>query len=577
MTEQTTPEVAGDGPALRKIKGPRGWDVAQAVAEHEGVCVRPLAMRQSDPTTGRSRVVPVACGATREAVCPSCARRNRRLRSDQCMQGWHLEAEPVIERRAPDREQTALMGYRAQLVTLGREALAAGKADDVDDVQEALADVDAQLAESGVTGRLPGVEPVPARRVRSTRRRADAPDLPRRRVESRTVGQVYAGRYRPSMFVTLTLGSYGPVHSARRRGGRIARCGCGRTHTPDAAILGTPVDPDDYDYRRAARDAVHFSKLVDRFWQNLRRAVGFDAQYFAAVESQRRLVPHLHAAIRGALPRALLRQVAAGTYQHVWWPKHGDPVYGGDRMPVWVPEVAAWCDPDTRQPLPTFEESLPGPDADGDQAAHVVRFGEQIDARGMLGGTDETRHHARYLTKYLTKSIGETYADASEAHRRHADRMLAELAITPCSPRCAVWLLHGIAPRGAGSRTRPGTCKGNAHKRHALGVAGRRVLVSRKWTGKTLADHAADRQSHVRGMLHAAGLVPPESSGQSSATGRLVCEPVPPGDPDVPPRAVLLLEAVATRRRWRQQYEQAQAVLAGVGAPGGRAGDGGGP
>jgi hypothetical protein len=76
-------------------------------------------------------------------------------------------------------------------------------------------------------------------------------DLPRRRVEPRTVGRVYAGRFRPSLFVTATLGSYGPVRSD-----------------------GTPVDPDQYDYRRAARDAVHFSRLVDRFVQNLRRFVG---------------------------------------------------------------------------------------------------------------------------------------------------------------------------------------------------------------------------------------------------------------------------------------------------------------
>ena len=37
---------------------------------------------------------------------------------------------------------------------------------------------------------------------------------------------------------------------------------------------------------RAARDALHFSKLVDRFVQNLRRVVGYDVQYFATVEPQ---------------------------------------------------------------------------------------------------------------------------------------------------------------------------------------------------------------------------------------------------------------------------------------------------
>jgi hypothetical protein len=39
---------------------------------------------------------------------------------------------------------------------------------------------------------------------------------------------------------------------------------------------GTPVHPDRYDYRRAAWDAVHFPRLLDRFWQDLRRAVGWN-------------------------------------------------------------------------------------------------------------------------------------------------------------------------------------------------------------------------------------------------------------------------------------------------------------
>jgi hypothetical protein len=31
-----------------------------------------------------------------------------------------------------------------------------------------------------------------------------------------------------------------------------------------------------YDYTRAARDALHFAALFDRFIQNLRRYVGYD-------------------------------------------------------------------------------------------------------------------------------------------------------------------------------------------------------------------------------------------------------------------------------------------------------------
>ncbi len=99
--------------------------------------------------------------------------------------------------------------------------------------------------------------------------------------EDRTVGKVFPapdGReYRPSMFLTLTLPSYGKILSGFG--------GAGRSRS--------------YDYRRAALDALHFPKLVDRFWQNLSRCAGYKVQYFAAVEPQSGLAPHLHAALRG--------------------------------------------------------------------------------------------------------------------------------------------------------------------------------------------------------------------------------------------------------------------------------------
>ena len=74
---------------------------------------------------------------------------------------------------------------------------------------------------------------------------------------------------------------------------------------------GTPADPGSYDYTRAARDALHFAALFDRFIQNLRRYTGYDVQYFAAIEPQRRLAPHVHPAIRGTNTRTELRQVLA--------------------------------------------------------------------------------------------------------------------------------------------------------------------------------------------------------------------------------------------------------------------------
>lgn len=57
----------------------------------------------------------------------------------------------------------------------------------------------------------------------------------------------------------------------------------------------------------------------------------------------------------------------------------------------------------------------------------------------------------------------------------------------PCSPTCANWLRDGVQPEGAKAGQQPGYCRGKAHRHQTLGFGGRRVLVSRKWSGKTLA------------------------------------------------------------------------------------------
>jgi hypothetical protein len=161
------------------------------------------------------------------------------------------------------------------------------------------------------------------------------------------------------------------------------------------------------------------------------------------------------------------------------------------------------------------------------------------------------------MTKYLTKSIGQTAGldeHATDAHRDHAHRLHAELRVTPCSPRCPVWLLYGIQPHGARHSMTPGRCKGKAHKPEHLGIAGRRVLVSRKWSNKTLDDHRAERGEFVRQLLEQAGIQP----AHGPEDGPYVWERPGPADPDVPPRPVLLLRAVAERQRWKAEYTAAQ-------------------
>ncbi|MGO1057482.1 replication initiator, partial [Crossiella sp. CA198] len=103
-----------------------------------------------------------------------------------------------------------------------------------------------------------------------------------------------------------------------------------------------------------------------------------------------------------------------------------------------------------------------------------------------------------------------------------------------------------------------------AHRRSTLGLPGRRVLVSRKWSGKSLADHRHDRTQFVRQLLVDVGITPDTDRDN---TASVVWQKVAPGDPDVPPRAHLLMHAVAERLRWKAQYKTALLAASGGDPP----------
>jgi hypothetical protein len=518
-----------------KVRPPLAREVVKAVAIEHGVCIRPVAMRRTDLATGQTEIVNLPCGHTLASVCPPCAERKRKIRATQCREGWHLETEPSIVRADPDVEQRWWMEKRAEVQVQAEQAESAGQ--DATELRELVTEINAEITRTGVVGKLP--TETPDRPKRSTRRRQDVPDLPRRPVSSRTVGKVYMApdgkTFRPSLFVTLTLDSYGKVKTD-----------------------GTPVHPATYDYRRAARDALHFSKLVDRFVQNLRRFVGYDVQYFAAVEPQRRLAPHLHMAIRGTISRAELKQVAAATYTQVWWPPTDTVVYSGSRLPFWDARAKAYLDPETREPLTTWDEALKTLDDEEAEPLHVGRFGRQVDAKGIMAGSQDSSRCIGYITKYLVKDIAECHEQGTPAQADHADRLLDALRYEPCSPACANWLRYGVQPKAAKTGLTPGYCKNKAHRREYLGYAGRRVLVSRKWSGKTMADHKADRKNWVLARLAEAGV---SATGHPTEPGRYAWELAPPDDPDVKPVEQRLLAAIAERIDMRRQLDQARTTL----------------
>jgi hypothetical protein len=511
---------------------PLARDAIRKIAESSGGCLRPIQLRRTDSQTGEVTQVMVPCGATLARICPPCAERAKLLRAVQCREGWHLEAEPDLGPPGPDESQEFWLTLRCEAQLRGDRAVARGE--ETAELDALLGELDVKITRAGIRGTVTTspsdrTDGTPrTRRVRSTRRRQDAPPLPKSSVSPRTVGRVFTApngkSYRPSMFLTLTCDSYGKVNGD-----------------------GTPVDPDSYDYIRAARDALHFSALVDRFIQNLRRVLGYDAQYFGAVEPQKRLAPHLHMAIRGAIPRAVVRQVIAATYRQVWWPSTDMVRYAGDELPVWDEYGCTYVDPHTGEVLTTWDQALDsiGPQ---DDPWHVARFGRKFHAEGVLAGSKDANKCIGYMTKYITKNVADCHAPETDAQRAHMSRLAEALWFEPCSPTCANWLRYGVQPKNARPGLRPGACKGKAHRPEHLGYAGRRVLTSRKWSGKTLADHRGDRKAWLVEIL---GLEAPDPD-------RYAWHVVTPSDHDYLPPDKRLLHVVADRARWQTALDEAR-------------------
>ncbi|MFD4404371.1 replication initiator [Nocardia sp. NPDC058499] len=506
-------------------------DVAEATAEKVGVCTRPLIMKVFDPVAGRNNYVGVPCKATLESVCKPCATRNRFLRITQCREGWHMETEPEVEPQEPTETQIDLLTARSDLFGTYQQAKQDGDAEMMAAVRDVVAELDDEMKESGFRGRLPDLDrESKERRKRSTRRRQDAPNLPRRKVSKHTIGQQFAGKFRPSMFVTLTLPSYGQVQSD-----------------------GSPRTAGTYDYQRAARDIVFFAQLVDRWIQNLRRVVGYNVQYWGTVEPQRRGAPHLHVALRGAISHKIIQQVTAATYFQVWWPRFDpeDEIYPADVVPVWDPQQTTFVDPDSGAALLGFDDAIDVLGGMDEWApAHVTRFGEQVDSKGILGGTEEATRHIGYMTKYLTKSINEVLEPETQRAADHYERLHAELQHIPCSKNCPVWLRFGIVPLGATEKTVPGRCRGRCHRRDLLGIPGKRTPNSRQWSGKTLPDHQADRVNFVRQLLAEYGIEKPDNPNLRYSL-------VKPGDKNCPPRDHIIMASIVQRIAWRAEYNRA--------------------
>ncbi|MEU2334797.1 replication initiator [Streptomyces sp. NPDC013172] len=193
------------------------------------------------------------------------------------------------------------------------------------------------------------------------------------------------------VFATLTAPSYGPVHGRHASGS--AHCRCGRTHTKGDPLLGTPLDPERYDYTGAVLWNAHSPALWARFMLHLRRTIAAAADipqrllhkvahvsYAKVAEYQQRGLIHFHAVIRLDGP--------AGSYT-------APPAWATPELLADAIRIAATC------------AHLDGPIINGRN--HSFAFGKQIDVRiirstAFQAGTTITEDKvAGYVAKYATK------------------------------------------------------------------------------------------------------------------------------------------------------------------------------
>ncbi|MFF2351860.1 replication initiator [Kitasatospora sp. NPDC058115] len=223
----------------------------------------------------------------------------------------------------------------------------------------------------------------------------------------------------PRVFATLTAPGFGPVHNQPG----TTPCACGTRHADGDPLLGTPLNPQRYDYTGAVLWNAHAPALWARFTTHLRREIAKAAgltqrtlrhhatlSYAKVAEYQKRGQIHFHTVIRIDGPTGptstpptwattelldnAIRAAANRTRVH-----HEHPTTSGEADRAQPPEPS------------------------------MFRFGRQIDVRAIRS-TDFTgeapvtdRHVAAYIAKYATKG-----AETTTGTLDRRLRFLAELA-----------------------------------------------------------------------------------------------------------------------------------------------------
>ena len=277
------------------------------------------------------------------------------------------------------------------------------------------------------------------RRPRSTRRRQDAPDLPRGKVSKRTVGRTYAApdgkTFRPSMFLTLTCptATAGSATTARRstrarttiggrRGTRCTspRCSTGSCRTCAASSARTCSTSPPSNRNDGSRRTC----------------------------TSRCAAPSPAPSCGRSWPRPTTRC--------------------GGRPPTPSGSTATSCRSGTstrRLPRPGHRRSPAhlgrGPRRDRRRRTSRGTWpgsGTRFDAQGVLAGSKDAARCIGYLTKYLTKQRRPTATRPTPTPGAPTPTgSPTRCGTSRARRRCANWLRYGVQPKNArpGLRARP--------------------------------------------------------------------------------------------------------------------------
>ncbi|SED34878.1 replication initiator protein RepSA [Streptomyces sp. TLI_105] len=288
-------------------------------------------------------------------------------------------------------------------------------------------------------------------------------------------------RDHPRVFLTLTAPSFGPVHN--RPGARL--CRCGTRHPEDAAELGTPLDPDTYDYAAAVLFNNHAGQLWDRFAKRLRREIAAGAglsqralkevariSYGKVAEFQKRGAVHFHVVVRLDGPD------------------------GPDAPPPsWATTELLTASIQSAAAHSYTTITVP---AAGDHPARRLRWGTQLDIRPVKAfgdGSDITEQAvASYIAKYSTKAAETT----GSLDRRIGNREALLLLGVPDHTRRLVEACFDLDPLYPDRRLLAWA--------HMLGFRGHFSTKSRRYSTtlsdlrQTRADYRAEQERTARGL-----------------------------------------------------------------------------